>query len=72
MAQKLEPVTEEPDEEWWEHSHGLSSLLKAHKELQPREPWDIDGVQPEEAETGLTKLLRQARQHQAAQQQRGA
>src|SRR5262245_48965325 len=68
MAQKLEPVVEEPEPAWI-HTKGLSALLDAAKGLPKREPWDMADLDPEDAQTGLGKLLVEARKHRAAQHQ---
>jgi hypothetical protein len=41
----------------WEQLEGLSAILDYAKRLPPRDPWDTDGV----AETGMGKLLREAK-----------
>src|SRR5262245_62018741 len=69
MAQKLEPVVEAPDTAW-QHTQGLSALLQAAKERPQRDPWegeDLDSA----PETGLGKLLAEARRARAAQHQGG-
>jgi hypothetical protein len=52
----------DPDRSW-EHTRGLASLLAYAKNLPPREPLDLDEIQ----DSGLGKLLREARQWQQEQ-----
>src|SRR5262245_29461225 len=70
MAQKLEPAAAEPDQAW-QHTGGLSTLLQAAKQLPPREPWNGEDLDPE-PQTGLGKLLVEARRLRAAPPQGGA
>ena len=59
MAQKLEPAAEEPDQAWRD-CQGLASLLDyAKHHLPERDPWDL----PEVSDSGLGRLLREARAH---------
>jgi hypothetical protein len=44
----------------WEHTRGLASLLAYAKTLPQRAPWDL----PEVSDTGLGKLLKEAREWQ--------
>ena len=69
MAQKLDPVAAEPDQAW-QQTQGLHALLQAAKALPPREPWDLPDLDPE-PQTGLGKLLVEARRSLAAQQHGG-
>src|SRR5215510_3558750 len=69
-GRKLEQYAAAQPDQAWQHNGGLSSLLQAAKALPPREPWDVERVDPADA-TGLTKLLLEAKQRQAARHQGG-
>ena len=44
-------------EQAWEHTRGLAALLEAARRLPHREPFDVTELE----ETGMVKLLKEAR-----------
>jgi len=69
MAQKLEAAATPPPLDLLA-GQGLAALLQAARELPQREPWDGEDLAPEQ-QTGLGKLLAEARRWRAVQQQGG-